>query len=177
MVFTLLNMVLLWASVAGVPRGQQEIPGRLGIYTYVWPLIPALTTVFLPLVSMRSDGARDRAAPAFARRRAADLAGFTALGLCAVAWRQDLSALVLVRNLALFVGLTALCIRLLGPTAAWMLPACLVMVTWLLGTDVHGEPRGWAVLLHASGSVSAAAVTAVVTVAGSVAYVNERARD
>ncbi len=177
MAFTLANAFVVVAALLVVPQGQQEVPGRLGIYTFVWPLIPAVVAIFLPLVSARTSTSQHRVAPGYTVRRGADLAGFVALTVGAVVWRQDLDAVVLVRNVALFVGLTATCIRVLGPNGAWVLPAATVMVTWLLGTSNGGEPHGWAVLLHGPTSIPAISAAALLAVTGVLGYLTEPARD
>ncbi|GEA82627.1 MULTISPECIES: hypothetical protein [Cellulomonas] len=177
MVFVLAHAATLAGVLLVIPRGQQEVPGRLGIYTFVWPLVPAVAAVFLPLVSMRTSSSQDRVAPAYATRRGLDLAVFSTFAVAAVVWRNDLDVSVLVRNVALFIGLTAVCTRVLGPTAAWVVPAGVVMIMWLLGTGNSGQPYGWAVALHPAGSAPALVVAAVAAAVGVLGYLTEPARD
>lgn len=175
--FTLAAAVAMFAVLMVVPRDAQEIPGRLGIYSFVWPLVPALGAAFLPLVSMRTDSPSDWTAPKFKRRRAVDLALFVVVAGVPVFWRADLSVHVMLRNQLLFVGLSAVAVRLVGPAAAWVPLSCCVMVVWLLGTSDGGTPYSWALPLLPPSSAVAAVASLAVACLGVISYVSAPARD
>jgi hypothetical protein len=155
-------------------RGPLTVPGRRDVAEMIWPLAPCLLAVVVPAVAARAHTDQERCAPRSGPCRR--LAFVAALVVMAVGLASGLAVLhsfaVIARNTLFLCGMALAGTVLLPPSTRWIPPSFVPIAMWLLGARSAGQdPAGWAVLLHDSGSVPAAWVTAAFFVAGTGLYV------
>ncbi len=158
-----------------VPERPIAVPGRQGVQSVLWPLVPTLTAMVLP--SCLAHAYRDlelAAAKSHARQRG--LFAVFALALtaipCVSGLRFDLG--VALRNAALLSGLAFASTVIFPPRVAWMPPSFLPIITWLLGLKLGGVPRPWAVLMQSGSSLPALLAAGTSLGAGLVLFVVPR---
>lgn len=149
-----------------MPGGALPVPGRSGVFTRIWPLTPAIAAAFLPVLLQRQQQLAEICSPRYQPRRAADIAAFTATQLAILSCAPWFSPAILTRNYLLCFGVVAIFARLLGSKASWFPLVFLITLTWLLGTEIGGETKPWATLLHAPHSISAWAASVLLAALG-----------
>ncbi len=139
-----------------VPSHPVPVPGREGVRSLLWPLVPTLPAVAVP--GCLSAGHRDLervAARSLLRMRAACVSAIAVATflVCLASWRFD--PVVVWRNAALLLGI-AFAGTAVHPAVSWLLVSVIPMVMWLTGTQPGGVVEPWCVLLLPRGSALAA---------------------
>jgi hypothetical protein len=158
--------------VAGrlLPIEPVRVVGRPDVRTVVWPLVPALAALAVPIGAMARFATWTwvTGRPAWQARAAFVGPVVAAAALVVVAAPVDRT--VVARNLALFDGLALLAVALLG-RPPWGLLVGLPVVVWFVGVDPPDAVRWWAVPLLPPGHVGAAAVAVAFALVGIAAHV------
>jgi hypothetical protein len=152
-----------------LPMEPTLVPGRPDVRTVIWPLVPALAALAVPV------GASARWRPwslVTARPpwqgRMAFLATVAAAGLVTVAL-APVDRGVVARNLLLFDGLALAAVALTGrPT--WALVLAVPVLTWFTGVDPPDRIRWWAIPLRPPGDRQSWVVAVAVGLAGAALH-------
>lgn len=152
----LIALALALGALFLVPVQAVPVPGREGVRSLLWPLIPTLPALAAPACA--SVGFRElertgaRSLPG-SRAVCVVLASLATGLVCLAGWRFDL--MILFRNAAFLLG-TAFACTAISPTAAWLPVSVIPMVMWLTGTQPGGIVEPWAILLLPRSSALAA---------------------
>jgi len=140
------------------PRNTVAVPGRDGVYSVLWPLVPVLVGMWV-IAGLRPAYLDIRLTAV--RRvfdRALAVAGSSAGAMLVVGVAPAAQHTVLYRNVAYTLGVSFICVATLPRSFAWIPSVIPPMIMWLLGTRSDGPPQGWAVLLRPEDDHAALAV-------------------
>lgn len=156
---------LLWL----VPGGLVPVPGREGVFALVWPLLPLLAACAVPEVMSRALTPTEIIAPRSWLRRLGTMSGALLVQLSTLllaAFSHEPT--VIIRNYVLYFGLAAIHSGIFEPRSAWAVLVAPTIVVWLLGTDLGGNPKPWALFLLPPESIVAATAALALGVIGLV---------
>lgn len=157
------------AVAAVAPIDPVRVPGRLDVRTVVWPLVPALAALAVPVGAAARFRSWERAAtrPQWHGRTA--FVALVAVRTVALVAVVPLDRAIVARNLLLFDGLALLVVLVVGrPT--WTALVAAVALTWFAGVDPPSTVRWWAVPLLPADHVGAWATACLVAVVGAVGH-------
>ncbi len=144
-------LLLLGLCIALLPSDLHPVPGRLGAYSRLWPLL--LSFVSLPLIIIHSRRhVTPRSYDPYAFRHFVEdllFSSLCSLACCSVASCGSPSFLDVSYTFAFYTLLTALFLNIF-PTLSWLPPFCIAIIVWLLGTDGYGSAKSWALTLPGS---------------------------
>lgn len=160
-----------------MPTGSFEVPGRNGVYSVVWPLLPALLAVAIPSATARAGRELEVMAARDVRIVRLCFVGLaiTASLLVSVT-ASGLDPAILARNHLLMLGLALVCRAFLAASIAWIPAVAVPIVMWLVGTHVGGAVSDWALLLLPAQSTGALFVAIGAFLAGTSAFCVKRLR-
>ncbi|GIU98725.1 MAG: hypothetical protein KatS3mg014_0341 [Actinomycetota bacterium] len=154
------------AGFALVPSRPVPVPGREGVSSLLWPLVPVLPALAVPQVAgvVYREIERVSGKSSLGTRLGCAAIITSLLGLfCLAGWRFDLS--VLCRNAAFLLGV-ALAGTVFSPSGAWLPVTVIPMVMWLIGTQPGGAVDPWAILLLPGSASGAARASYLVWITG-----------
>jgi hypothetical protein len=140
-------LVLALAAFLLVPAQPVPVPGREGVRSLLWPLIPTFPALAAPACGAvaRRDLERTGARSILGLRAGyVVLVSGATLLVCLAGWRFDLA--VVWRNAAFLLGI-AFAGTAIAPAGAWLPVSVIPMVLWLTGTQPGGVVEPWAILL------------------------------
>ena len=153
-----------------LPRRSLAVLGRDGVYSVIWPLVPALLAVAVP-AAVRFDARlleRVSGRPRWTLR-ARGLGLLAVVGAVVVAG-SPYDAATCARNLLILVGGALVAASLLPASVAWVPIALYPPCAWLLGTRTNEIHAAWAVPLRPAGDPLAWRVAVVVAMVGVVVH-------
>lgn len=168
--------VLAAAALAHLlPIEPVRVVGRPDVRTVVWPLVPALAALAVPIggVSRFAPWTWVGARPA-RRVRSRFVVTVAGAALAGVAL-APVDRIIVLRNLVLFDGLALVALAILG-RPPWSLLIGLPVVVWFTGVEPPDLVRWWAVPLLPADHLVAALVSAGTGIVGAAAYVLVPAR-
>ena len=153
-----------------LPLAPVRVIGRPDVRTVVWPLVPALIALAVPIGAVTRFAAWTwvAARPGW-QVRSAFIAAVAVVSTVTVAV-VGLDRVVVARNLALFIGLALLGVAVLG-RPPWGLLVGLPTVVWFTGVDPPDAVRWWAVPLLPADHVGAALVAGATATVGIAAHI------
>ncbi|HXF72450.1 MAG TPA: hypothetical protein VNO79_07575 [Actinomycetota bacterium] len=157
-------------AFAVVPARALPVPGREGVSSLLWPLVPVLPALTVPgsAASARRDLERTGGRSQVALRAWFVAIVTAATGLaCLAGIRFDL--LIVWRNAAFMLGLTLACASV-SPRGAWLPAVVVPMLMWLVGTQPGGIVEPWALLLLPGSSTTATWASGLAWAVGFLAY-------
>jgi hypothetical protein len=158
-----------------LPIEPVRVVGRPDVRTVVWPLVPALAALAVPIggVSRFASWTWVGARPAW-HVRTRFVATVAAAALASVVL-APVDRVIVLRNLVLFDGLALGALAILG-RPPWSLLIGLPVVVWFTGVEPPDVVRWWAVPLLPADHLVAALVSAGTGIVGAAAYVAVPAR-
>lgn len=158
--------------VAGrlLPIEPVRVVGRPDVRTVVWPLVPALAALAVPVGAMARFATWTWVTGRPAWQARAAFVGPVVAAAVLVVVTTPVDRTVVARNLALFDGIALLAVALLG-RPPWGLLVGLPVVVWFVGVDPPDAVRWWALPLLPPGHAGAAAVSAATALVGAAAHV------
>lgn len=139
--------VLAAIILAAIPGGSLPIPGREGVFALVWPLMPIVASFGIPILVARNRSTLETLSPRATSIRVSTLAAVLLIQVSLLMPSISWYGIVVLRNYMIFFGVSAIFSILVTPRGAWAALVGPTMVIWLLGTDLAGEAKPWAVLL------------------------------
>ncbi|MCF2706396.1 hypothetical protein I6E29_03845 [Arcanobacterium haemolyticum] len=135
-------------AILAMPIEIHPVLGRTGVFNYLWPMaLPIVGIALMPILRARrydivvvSPYRRERACLDFA------CGGACVLLSIAIA-RAGVLPIDEVGLGALFYGMFVVAVYPLAGSLSWMPPLAFAFLVWLLGSDMYGTPRPWAVTL------------------------------
>ncbi|MCL6538522.1 MAG: hypothetical protein K6T28_08055 [Acidothermus sp.] len=161
--------VIAWFAI---PARPIDVPGRDGVSSVLWPLLPAVVASALPSVLEWSRSPAVVLAPR-SRTDTAGRIGFATLlvGAVAIVGATRFDPVVVLRNSAFLFGLATLLSRWTASGLVATMVVLVPMAMWLLGTEPGGFAKSWALLLLDAHSPTAGGFAIGLFVTGACAQV------